>query len=96
MPGPGPGPGPDPSEDLLDCCHEDLGERESRRYGPARGELSPAQDTVALLREPSSFAAEAYFWFLISELACSMLPLTSSVFTSDFCPARRPTSVSNV
>src|SRR6266849_3750264 len=33
---------------------------------------------------------------LISGVACLMLPLTSSVFTSDFCPASRFTSVSNV
>jgi hypothetical protein len=38
----------------------------------------------------------SYCGFLMSEPACSMLPLTSSVFTSDFCPASTSTSVSKV
>jgi hypothetical protein len=37
-----------------------------------------------------------YWGFLMSALACSMLPLTSSVFTSDFCPAWSVTSVSKL
>lgn len=75
--------------------HGNLRERKSRRHRPAQGQLRQAHPHSCCA--DVSPATEGYCWFLmISELACSMLPLTSSVFTSDFCPASRPTSVSNV
>jgi hypothetical protein len=46
------------------------------------------------LRADSRQPLQLHWGFLISGLACSMLPFTSSVFTSDFWLASRFTSVS--
>jgi hypothetical protein len=51
---------------------------------------------VTLLWTAGKTTTKDYWGFLMSALACSMLPLTSSVFTSDFCPAWSVTSVSKL